>query len=179
MTFKQKIHRATLILATALMMVVPNALSVGIASVAAATPPPNCKSNPPDPSCANAPGACNGNDVASGLNNGAATATNDTTKAACGDDTGDTDNNTIASLAKKIINIVSLIVGATAVLFVVIGGFRYITSGGDSGKVSSAKQTIIYALIGLAVAALAQFLVHYVINTAINSTAPPPKKPGT
>ena len=49
---------------------------------------------------------------------------------------------------------------------IVYSGYNYITSGGDSGKVSSAKTTLIYALVGLLIAALAQIIVHFVINTA-------------
>ena len=47
---------------------------------------------------------------------------------------------------------------------IIYGGFRYVTSGGDSGHVSSAKNTIIYAIVGLVVVALAQFIVQYVLN---------------
>jgi hypothetical protein len=64
------------------------------------------------------------------------------------------------------INIFSLVVGIVAVIMIIVGGFRYITSGGDSGNVSSAKNTIIYAIIGLVVVALAQFVVQFVLNKA-------------
>jgi hypothetical protein len=46
---------------------------------------------------------------------------------------------------------------------IIWGGLRYITSGGDSAKITSAKNTIIYALIGLVVVALAQFIVKFVL----------------
>lgn len=72
----------------------------------------------------------------------------------------------INKLIKTIINIFSLIVGIVAVIMIIIGGLRYITSGGDSGNVSSAKNTIIYALIGLVVVALAQFIVQFVLDKA-------------
>ena len=63
-----------------------------------------------------------------------------------------------------IIDIFSWIVGVVSVIMVIFGGFRYITSGGDSGKVTSAKNTIVYALVGLAIVALAQVLVLFVLN---------------
>ena len=44
---------------------------------------------------------------------------------------------------------------------VIVSGFKYITSGGDPGAVSSAKRTLIYALVGLAVAVLAEFMAHF------------------
>src|ERR1041384_2855378 len=48
------------------------------------------------------------------------------------------DNGGISGLIKKIINILSVIVGVVAVIMIIIGGFRYITSGGASEKVTSA-----------------------------------------
>jgi hypothetical protein len=64
------------------------------------------------------------------------------------------------------VEVLSVVAGIAGVIMVIAAGFRYITSGGDSGKVSTAKNALIYALVGLAIAALAQFLVHFVINTA-------------
>lgn len=64
----------------------------------------------------------------------------------------------------QVINIFSTLVGVIAVIMIIWGGLRYITSGGDSGKITSAKNTIIYALIGLVVVALAQFIVKFVLN---------------
>jgi len=69
-------------------------------------------------------------------------------------------NDTIAS----VINLLSVLVGVAAVIMIIIGGFRYITSAGDSNKVTSAKNTIIYAIIGLIIVALAQLIVHFVLN---------------
>lgn len=75
-----------------------------------------------------------------------------------------TSTNNINTLLKKIVNIISAIVGVVAVIMIVFGGFKYITSGGDSNNVSSAKNTIIYAIIGLVIVALAQLIVHFVLN---------------
>jgi hypothetical protein len=55
-------------------------------------------------------------------------------------------------------------VGALAFLMIVVGGFRYIIAQDDSQKVSQAKSTILYAIIGLVVAALAEFIVTYVVG---------------
>jgi hypothetical protein len=63
-----------------------------------------------------------------------------------------------------IVNVFSVIVGVVAVIMIIVGGFRYITSGGDSNNISSAKNTIIYAIIGLIIVALAQFIVQFVLN---------------
>ncbi len=63
-----------------------------------------------------------------------------------------------------VINIFSVIVGVAAVIMIIVGGLRYIISGGDSGNVTSAKNTILYAIIGLVVVALAQFIVRFVLG---------------
>jgi hypothetical protein len=70
----------------------------------------------------------------------------------------------VNSIIKTVINVFSFVVGVVAVIMIIVGGFRYITSGGDSGNISSAKNTIIYAIIGLVVVALAQFIVQFVLN---------------
>jgi hypothetical protein len=69
----------------------------------------------------------------------------------------------INSIIETIVNIFSVLVGVVAVIMIIWGGLRYITSGGDSAKITSAKNTIIYALIGLVVVALAQFIVKFVL----------------
>jgi hypothetical protein len=67
----------------------------------------------------------------------------------------------------RIINIFSTIAGVAAVIMIIIGGFRYVTSGGDSGSVSSAKRTVLYALIGLVVVAISQLLVKFVLDQVL------------
>lgn len=70
----------------------------------------------------------------------------------------------LAHIASNIVNIFSYIVGAVAIIMIIYGGFRYITSGGDSGSVGNAKNTLVYAIVGLIIVALAQILVHFVLN---------------
>jgi hypothetical protein len=70
----------------------------------------------------------------------------------------------VNKLITDIVNIFSVIVGIVSVIMIIYGGFRYVTSGGDSGNVSNAKNTIIYAIIGLVVVALAQFIVQFVLD---------------
>lgn len=84
-----------------------------------------------------------------------------TTAADC--DTQDPDeavNNIIAT----VINIFSLVVGVVSVIMIIVGGLKYITSGGDSGNVSGAKNTILYAIVGLVIVALAQVIVRFVLG---------------
>ncbi len=73
-------------------------------------------------------------------------------------------DSTVNKLIATIINIFSLVVGVTSVIMIIIGGFKYITSGGDSASVSSAKNTILYSLIGLVIVAFAQVIVQFVLK---------------
>jgi len=77
-----------------------------------------------------------------------------------------TSGNVIGDTANKIVNIFSIIVGAVAVIMIIYGGFRYITSGGSSERIGGAKNTLIYAIIGLVIVAVAQLIVHFVLNQA-------------
>jgi energy-converting hydrogenase Eha subunit B len=90
------------------------------------------------------------------------------TGASCNVQGSDTNDN-VKKLASKIVNLFSVIVGAVAIIMIIYGGFRYITSGGDSGRVGNAKNTLIYAIIGLIIVALAQFIVKYVLTASANA----------
>jgi cytochrome bd-type quinol oxidase subunit 2 len=79
-----------------------------------------------------------------------------------GNNTQGTDK--VNTIITTVVNIFSAIVGVVSVIMIIYGGFKYISSGGDSGKVTEAKNTIIYAVIGLVVVALAQFIVQFVLN---------------
>lgn len=79
---------------------------------------------------------------------------------------------------KTVVNILLFIVGAVAVIMLVIGGLRYVTSNGDQNAVTGAKNTILYAIIGIVVAFLAFAAVNFVTtqleqgneNTFLNNT---------
>lgn len=77
---------------------------------------------------------------------------------------GDDATTKINNLIRRVINLLSLIVGIVAVIMIIIGGLRYITSGGSDTGVTSAKNTILYAIIGLIIVALAQLLVRFVLR---------------
>lgn len=81
----------------------------------------------------------------------------------CADTEGDDEINSIIT---SVINIFSLVVGVVAVIMIIIGGLKYITSSGDSNNVTSAKNTILYAIIGLVIVAMAQFVVRFVLGKA-------------
>lgn len=74
--------------------------------------------------------------------------------------------NASGNVQKVVVNALNVIVGilgVVAVVFIVVGGVNYMTSAGDAGKIDKAKKTIIYAVIGLIVSALAFAIVNFVI----------------
>ena len=70
----------------------------------------------------------------------------------------------IGPIIKDIVNALLFILAAVAVIMIVIGGIRYTISQGDSSAISSAKNTILYAVIGLVVAILAYAIVNFVVD---------------
>ena len=72
---------------------------------------------------------------------------------------------------KRITNTILYIVGIIAVIMLVIGGIKYVISGGDAKKVTDAKNTVLYAIIGLVIAFLAFAIVNFVIS-ALPSSPP-------
>jgi hypothetical protein len=77
-----------------------------------------------------------------------------------------TSNNLFAQggVFQTIANTLIFIVGAVAVIFLIIGGLRYVISNGDPKNVSAAKDTILYAIVGIVVAIVSFALVSFVIN---------------
>lgn len=72
----------------------------------------------------------------------------------------------IGTTIGEVVNIFLYFVGAVAVIVVIWGGFQYITSSGDSQKATTAKNTIMYAVIGLVVAIFAYAIVNFVLTTS-------------
>ena len=65
---------------------------------------------------------------------------------------------------RQVTNTILYIVGIIAVIMLIIGGIKYVVSGGDSKKVTDAKNTVLYAIIGLVVCFLAYAIVNFVIS---------------
>lgn len=74
------------------------------------------------------------------------------------------DKTALSDTIESAIDLVSIIVGIIAVVMIIIGGIRFIISNGDSGKVTTARNTIIYALVGLILVAFAQVIVKFVLS---------------
>ena len=77
---------------------------------------------------------------------------------------GSGQNGDLGGLIKTVVNTLLYVLGAAAVLMIVIGGVRYVTSQGDAAHIKSAKDTILYSVIGLIVAILAYALVNFVVT---------------
>jgi hypothetical protein len=100
------------------------------------------------------------NSIVNNINSGVNAATGQTAGTGCNLNQG------IGKIASTVINLFSLVVGVVSVVFIIYAGFRYVTSGGSSENVSGAKNTLIYAIVGLVIVAIAQLIVHYVLNSA-------------
>jgi hypothetical protein len=72
--------------------------------------------------------------------------------------------DSVGTYVHIITNTLLFILGAVSVVVIIVGGFQYATSSGDSSKVTSAKNTIMYAVIGLVVAILAYAIVNFVVS---------------
>ena len=68
------------------------------------------------------------------------------------------------AIVPKVINLMLFIVGVLAIFMMIYGGIRYVLSGGDNGKVKDAKNTILYAIVGLVVAILGYAIVNWVVS---------------
>ena len=81
------------------------------------------------------------------------------------------DAGSVADISDVVVNIVDSVIGIlgiVAVVFIVIGGVNYMTSTGDAAKVQKAKNTILYAAIGLIICALSFAIVNFVIFKVIS-----------
>ncbi len=97
--------------------------------------------------------ACEGVEVASGKQG-----------VGCGSDTA------VLDVVGDVISIAALIAGIIALIFIFINAFRLVAAQGDSGSISKARTGLIYAVIGLVVALMAQALVFFVIDGLSDAT---------
>jgi hypothetical protein len=73
-------------------------------------------------------------------------------------------SDSASKFIQTIINTLLFIIGAISVIMIIVGGIRYVLSNGNSSQINSAKDTVLYAVIGLIVALLAYAIVGFVIN---------------
>ncbi|MBI5357898.1 hypothetical protein HZB74_03570 [Candidatus Saccharibacteria bacterium] len=93
--------------------------------------------------------------------------------AACEDRVGNSEDNRQNPIygpngvITKIVNVLTILVGITAVIAIIVAGIKFITSGSNSQEVTRARELIIYAIVGLIVAAFAQIMVRYVLDNVL------------
>lgn len=75
----------------------------------------------------------------------------------------DRDSEQVQTFAKKLVNAMLFILGAVAVIVIIFAGVFYITAMGDSAAITKAKNTLLYAVVGLVVAIAAYAIVNYVL----------------
>lgn len=142
---------AVLILALALVAVPAVTVSPSLPHAAAAppaSPAPSPSPSPSSPSSATCPDAATSKGkVLQGLGQ---------TGSNCSDEQ-------VNSTLRTAVTILSLVVGISSVLVIILSGFKYMASGGEQNKVANAKNSLIYAMVGLAVAASTQLLIHFVL----------------
>lgn len=76
----------------------------------------------------------------------------------------------LSSIIRDILNILSAFAGILAVVMIIVAGFRYTASAGSEESVKKAKSSIVYAIIGVVIVAVAQVIVHFVIVSADGAT---------
>jgi hypothetical protein len=74
-----------------------------------------------------------------------------------------TNKNSLFDLIQNIINLLLMAIGIIAVIMIIIGGIRYTTSAGDPGQAKSARDTIVYAVVGLVIAVMSYAIVNFVL----------------
>ncbi len=82
----------------------------------------------------------------------------------CQESKNGSNKNPFINIIRAAINLLSLLVGIAAVIGIIISGIRMMTAGGNAESVASARSGLIYSIVGVAVVALAQTIVAFVIN---------------
>lgn len=70
---------------------------------------------------------------------------------------------------KTITEVLLYVLGAVSVIMIIIGGLRYVVSGGDSANVTAAKNTILYAIVGIIIALLSYAIINFVLGSFTGS----------
>ncbi len=91
-------------------------------------------------------------------------------KHSCNNDTNPNDSSKklstgLTGFINKVVDILIFLIGAISVIMIIVGGIRYVVSGGDSNAVTGAKNTILYAIVGLVVAIMAYAIVNFVLSS--------------
>ncbi|HSX32476.1 MAG TPA: pilin [Candidatus Saccharimonadales bacterium] len=75
-----------------------------------------------------------------------------------------TNDDIVTNTVSKVTNFVTFLSGIIAVIMIMVGGYMYLTSNGDTGKATEARNTITFTLIGIAVVMLARYIILFVLQ---------------
>jgi hypothetical protein len=75
-----------------------------------------------------------------------------------------TTTDPVISILKAAIDVISILTGAFAVIFIIIAGLRLVISGGDTNGVAAARSALMYAVVGIIVTSIAQTIVVFVLD---------------
>jgi hypothetical protein len=81
-----------------------------------------------------------------------------------GIDCGPVSTKTLPTAVGTITNTLLWVVGVASVIMLIVGGLRYVLSGGDPKNTQAAKDTILYAVVGIVVALLAYAIANFVLG---------------
>lgn len=85
--------------------------------------------------------------------------------AACSEMNPDSGKSNTMNTVKNLINTTLMIIGALSVAMIIFSGIRYVTAHGDKAQIQSAKNTLVYSVVGLVVALLSYAIIGFVLNT--------------
>lgn len=78
--------------------------------------------------------------------------------------TGTSSSTNVNGIIKTVVGVMMFILGALSVIMIIYSGIQYVISAGDSGKITKAKNTLIYSIVGLVVAIFAYAIVNFVLT---------------
>ena len=85
-------------------------------------------------------------------------------------ETDDQGGTKVDSVVNTIVKLLGWAAGILAVIMIIVSGIKYISSGGDSSKIASAKNALVYAIVGIIIVALSQVIVRFVLGQTTKAT---------
>lgn len=73
-------------------------------------------------------------------------------------------DSTVENITTTVTNVLTFLIGGISVIMTIVAGFMYVVSGGNPDKTKKAKDTLLYAIVGIIVAIAAQGIVRFVLN---------------
>lgn len=70
----------------------------------------------------------------------------------------------LSKIVKVVLNILSIVAAIIAVIMIVVSGLKFMTSGGNASDVASARNTLLYAIVGIIIVVFAQIIVRFVLK---------------